>query len=167
MKFWVELAPPPWKVGNASHFINVERRLKQQVAFLRDLRDNKKVIEAGPFAILNAPAPKGVYMINTESWESLSRTLHQDPMFYLQAPQISYLADWEEAMAKHADTAGSEHGLEDLENDVRTDLGLNLQRQPQPEVEILRDQIRDQSREIQMLRGEIETLIRRLGETKR
>jgi len=126
MKFWVELAPAPWKVGNAAHFINVESRLKRQVEFLRDLRDNQKVIEAGPFAILNAIAPRAAYIINSESWESLSRTLHDDPMFYLQGPQISYLGDWEEAMAKHADTAGSEHGIEDLQRDVRVDLGLDL-----------------------------------------
>src|SRR5215467_11308845 len=91
MKFFVELAPPQWKVGNASHFVNLERRLKQQVGYIRSLRD-KKIFEAGPFAILNREAAATAYIINTESWESLSHILHEDPMFYLQAPQISYLA---------------------------------------------------------------------------
>jgi len=127
MKFFVELAPARWKVGNASHFVNVERRLKHQVAYIRSLRE-KRVFEAGPFAILNRDAASTAYIINTESWETLSHTLHDDPMFYLQAPQISYLADWEEAMAKHADTIGGEGSLHSLEEDVRIDLGLNLKR---------------------------------------
>jgi hypothetical protein len=128
MRFWVELGPPPWKVGNASHFVNLERRLKAQVPFLRGLRD-RRVIEVGPFAVLNRIAPAPAFLINTESWESLSRLLHDDPMFYLQSPQIAYLADWEEAMAKHADTVGSDQGVRSLEEDVRVDLGLNLKPQ--------------------------------------
>lgn len=127
MKFWIELGPAPWKVGNASHFINLERRLKQQVSFLRDLRD-RKIIEVGPFAVLNSIAPRPAFLINADSWESLSRLLHDDPMMIYQGPQISYLADWEEAMAKHADTLGSSHGRKSLEEDVAIDLGLNLSR---------------------------------------
>lgn len=125
MRFWVELKPAPWKVGNASHFINVERRLAQQVGFIRGLRDNK-VIETGPFAILNADAAKAAFVINAESWEKLSHILHEDPMAVYQVPRISYLADWEEAMAKHAQTIGSKGSTKSLEEDVRIDLGLNL-----------------------------------------
>jgi hypothetical protein len=125
MKFWVELEPAPWKVGNASHFINVERRLAQQVDFLRNLR-KEKVIEVGPFAIINAAAAKAAFIVNTDSWERLSHLLHEDPMAVYQAPRIGYLADWEEAMAKHASTIGSSRATKSLEEDVRIDTGLYL-----------------------------------------
>lgn len=125
MKFLVELEPAPWKVGNASHFINVERRLQEQVAFIRKLRDSKALLH-GPWAILNASAARTAYVINSDSWEHLSHTLHEDPMAVYQAPRISYLADWEEAMGKHADTIGSKSSRSSLEEDVRIDLGVNL-----------------------------------------
>jgi len=163
MEFFIELEPAPWKVGNASHFINIERRLKQQVHFLRDLRDNKKLITAGPYAILNAIAPRAAYIINTDSWESLSRILHEDPMMIYQGPRISYLANWEEAMAKHADTVGSEHGRESLEEDVRIDEGLNLTRAREP----WQDVLFEQSREIQMLRAEIARLSKQIEDLEK
>jgi hypothetical protein len=125
MKFWVDLAPAAGKVGNASHFLNVERRLKQQVSFLRSLRE-RKLIEAGPYAIINRAQAATAYIINTDSWEQLSKILHEDPMAIYQGPQIHYLADWEEAMGKHADTIGAERA--GLEEDVRIDLGLNVGR---------------------------------------
>ncbi len=159
MKFFVELAPPPWKMGNASHFMNLERRLKRQVGFLRELRD-KKTIEAGPFAVLNAIAPRAAFIVNTDSWESLSRTLHNDPMFYLQSAEVKYLGDWEEAMAKHADTIGSSHGAHDLEQDVRVDLGLDLPRPRDPVQELLSEQ----KREIDLLRAEVGTLLAQVGQ---
>jgi len=125
MKFWVQLQPPEWKVGNASHFVNVERRLKMQVPYLRKLRESK-VIEHGPYAILNAAAAQTAFIANTDSWEDLSHILHDDPMFYLQAPLIHYLGDWEKAMAKHAETIGGAEAAISLEEDIRTDLGLRL-----------------------------------------
>jgi hypothetical protein len=159
MKFFVNLQPAVWKVGNASHFINIERRLKQQVPFLRALRD-KEVIESGPFAVLNAAAASAAFIINTNSWESLSRTLHEDPMAIYQNPVIHYLADWEEAMAKHAETVGSEHGVESLQGDVRTDLGLDLPR-PRDAVQTL---IYEQGKQIELLRAEVATLTKHLEE---
>lgn len=125
MRFFVELGPAAWKVGDASHFINIERRLKLQVPFLRDLRESG-VIEQGPFAILNRVAPSPAFVASVDSWEHLSRVLHDDPMMIYQSPQISYLADWEEAMAKHAETVGSDDARRSLEEDVRIDRGLNL-----------------------------------------
>lgn len=162
MQFFVELAPPPWKVGNASHFVNLERRLKGQVGFLRNLRD-KKVLQAGPFAILNEIAPRAAFIIETGSWEELSRTLHADPMFYLQAAHVRYLGDWEEAMAKHADTIGSEHAARDLEQDIRIDLGLDLAKPRDPVQQI----IAEQSRQVELLRAEIGTLLGQIETLKK
>ncbi len=159
MKFFVNLKPSPWKVGNAAHFINVERRLRQQVGFLRGLRD-QKTIEAGPYAILNAIAPSPAFIINADSWEGLSRILHEDPMMIYQGPDIHYLADWEESMAKHADTIGSDRARVSLEEDVRIDTGMNLPRAR----EALEEIVRDQSREIQLLRTEVGDLLRRVAE---
>ena len=122
MLFHVELEPSPYKQGNAAHFINVERRLKLQVPFLRKLKDEGIIVD-GPWAILNCAMPRVAYVAECESWEHLSRVLHDDPMMIYQAPRISYLSDWEEGMAKHADTIGSEGGRTDLEQDVLIDQG--------------------------------------------
>jgi len=156
MKFFVNLKPAPWKVGNAAHFINVEKRLSRQVGYLRSLRD-KKVIEAGPYAILNAEAASASFVINTDSWESLSRILHEDPMAVYQGPEIHYLADWEEAMAKHAETIGGDKSLVD---DVVVDTGAYL---PRPR-EGLEEVIRDQAKELQLLRAELGNLLKRVTE---
>ncbi len=123
MKFWVILRPSPYKQGNAAHFINVERRLRRQVSHLRQLRDTKVIID-GPYAVLNMAAPSPCFTVVAESWEELSRLLHDDPMFPYQHADIYYLADWEEAMAKHADTIGSEDAYADLMQDVLVDTGL-------------------------------------------
>ena len=124
MKFWVELAPPAWKRGDAAHFINVEKRLQRQVGFLKKLRA-QKVVESGPYAILNREVAGVSMLVNVDSWEHLSHVLHEDPMSIYQAPQVSYLADWDKAMAKHESTRGSDRTLED---DVRVDTGVELLR---------------------------------------
>lgn len=122
MKFFVILRPAKWKVGNASHFINVERRLKRQVDYIRGVREKGK-IEGQPFAILNAEAAMTSFMANVDSWEELSHILHEDPMAVYQTPEIHYLADWEQAMNKHAQTIGSDDTMKDLMEDVRIDMG--------------------------------------------
>lgn len=161
MRFLVILNPAPWKVGNASHFINIERRLQKQTAFLHELRD-KKQFELGPYAILNAGAPKPAYVINTESWESLSQTLHEDPMAIYQEPEIHYLGDYDQAMNKHANTTGSASSVHGLAEDVRVDLGLDLPRQRDPLMEVLAEQ----REEIRLLRAELATLSKHLESTK-
>lgn len=153
-QFYVDLAPAPWKVGNASHFVNVEKRLRDQVTFIRDLK-KKGVLEAGPWAILNRVAPSPSFVANADSWEQLSRMLHEDPMLPYQGPNIHYLADWEEAMAKHAETTGSDEGIRRLQEDIRVDLGLDLPRQREP----LESIVYQQANEIKLLRAEIGTLL--------
>jgi len=155
MQFLVIHRPAPWKVGNASHFLNVERRLAQQVRFIRSLRD-KKTIESGPYAILNAAAAMTAFIANTDSWESLSHILHEDPMAVYQAPDIYYLSDWEKAMGKHADTIGADRTL--LE-DVRVDAALDLPRQR----DAAEATLQAQADEIRLLRAEVGTLIRQLN----
>jgi hypothetical protein len=125
MKFLVLLKPSEHKVGNASHFINVERRLGQQVQFLRS-GPARKIIDGGPWAVLNASAAYVAFTASVDSWEDLSHFLHEDPMSVYQAPEIHYLGDWEKAMAKHAGTVGSDSSVKSLSEDVRTDLGLDM-----------------------------------------
>lgn len=124
MLFEVTLTPHPAKQANAAHFINVEKRLKRQVEHLRKLREEGTIVD-GPYAILNMAFPSPCFKIETDSWESLSRILHDDPMFIYQMADVRYLADWEEAMAKHADTIGSHTAEEDLSHDVLIDTGLD------------------------------------------
>ncbi len=124
MLFLVNLKPSPYKQVNAAHFINVEKRLKRQVEFLRKLRDEGTIVD-GPYAILNVAFHTPCFKVKADSWEQLSRILHDDPMFPYQVAEVSYLADWEEAMAKHADTIGSHSAEEDLMHDVLIDTGLD------------------------------------------
>ncbi len=124
MLFFVNLEPSPYKQANAAHFINVEKRLKRQVEFLRKLRDDGIIVD-GPYAILNALFPSPCFKMQVDSWEQLSRILHDDPMFPYQVANVKYLADWEEAMGKHADTIGSHAAEEDLMHDVLIDTGLD------------------------------------------